>query len=1005
MALAFADIITLLHRLEGIEKHDPPYLRKEKPALIRAVIDGWFKSHRQAVQGLSVESGTALLSTFLLERRTDRVYGLQPTKLCRVIARGLGLQSGRARDLAAYRTTNQGDLAQCVARVISAGGPPALPKLTLEDVNDMLDSLAQQCHFSGPKVTSRAPPSGSSEPQDVLIGKILRRAHPDEAKWIVRLILKNFAPVIVDEQVLLRSFHFLLPDVLRFQNDFQTALGMLKTSLGQFPDRPDVRSEALHRISAAPLLRPAVGVKVGRPDFIKARSIDSCLDMLGQREWVLERKYDGEYCEIHIDMQHVSLDPSNCIRIFSKSGKDSTADRRGLHSTLVKSLRLGTPECKIQTRAILLGELVVWSDATNSVLPFDRIRKHVSRSGIVLGTEADSQAHPHEHLAIVFFDLLLLDDEVVMSRPVEERRVWLRAIYTKIPGHAMSAEWKVIDFSDPSARGKERLIVQFAASISARCEGLILKPCGTSYFPLGPNPDGLCRKFIKLKKDYMLSMGDEADFAVIGASYTAQQALRSGLPGIKWTEFHLGCLLNAEEVRRFDQKPRFRHVGSVQQEACIPKPILKTLNLLGTYNARPYSGTPSSDDEFEIVAHVPLKMDATFSTPFVLEVLGSGFVKPSNCAFYMLRHPRVTKLHQDRSWKDSITFRHLQTQAEAAVGKPVDGETQETKRWIERLQRKCRRKAERESTTPRSAGSPRVSKATSAASVRSPAVIGTTAVPACRVHETDPRVVDTQVSRPKRPRAAETPCPNPKKVCTSRTPKLIRVPQCSPASSMPERHRRPLREITNSPDKEIRKVDDKSKPSAPPSLADRLNSLVRLTLPTLLTAPVSASARTSASNHRSTTQCTSSRCLFRNAVIYLAPCIASTPYIAHDLMNGHDVCTSSSLRDWDRASFSHDPNTEVVSESQSHEGMRKIVVVEGRRMEAVRAVVRDVTRLNHGGSKERIEVYDWRVLEASGHHGLGVEGAKDWFVGATMFDDTRQRTIFVSWIPGLGHDL
>jgi DNA ligase 4 len=43
-----------------------------------------------------------------------------------------------------------------------------------------------------------------------------------------------------------------------------------------------------------------------------------------------ERKYDGEYCQVHIDLG----ENKSCIKIFSKSGKDSTNDRIGLHGAL-----------------------------------------------------------------------------------------------------------------------------------------------------------------------------------------------------------------------------------------------------------------------------------------------------------------------------------------------------------------------------------------------------------------------------------------------------------------------------------------------------------------------------------------------------------------------------------------------------------------------------------------------------------------------------------------------
>lgn len=42
----------------------------------------------------------------------------------------------------------------------------------------------------------------------------------------------------------------------------------------------------------------------------------------------MERKYDGEYCQIHIDL---SKKNDEWLKIFSKSGRDSTGDRVRVH--------------------------------------------------------------------------------------------------------------------------------------------------------------------------------------------------------------------------------------------------------------------------------------------------------------------------------------------------------------------------------------------------------------------------------------------------------------------------------------------------------------------------------------------------------------------------------------------------------------------------------------------------------------------------------------------------
>lgn len=50
--------------------------------------------------------------------------------------------------------------------------------------------------------------------------------------------------------------------------------------------------------------------------------------MAAGRRMSMERKYDGEYCQIHID---ISKKNDGWLKIFSKSGRDSTYDRMRVH--------------------------------------------------------------------------------------------------------------------------------------------------------------------------------------------------------------------------------------------------------------------------------------------------------------------------------------------------------------------------------------------------------------------------------------------------------------------------------------------------------------------------------------------------------------------------------------------------------------------------------------------------------------------------------------------------
>lgn len=136
----------------------------------------------------------------------------------------------------------------------------------------------------------------------------------------------------------------------------------------------------------------------------------------------------------------------------------------------------------------------------------------------------------------------------------------------------------------------------------------------------------------------------------------------------------------------------------------------------------------------------------------------------------------------------------------------------------------------------------------------------------------------------------------------------------------------------------------------------------------------------------------------------MTPCIASSPHVTQDLLPSHNITITTALSHWDRDSFAHPPLNSTVSESQAYEGMRKIVLAESNSIQALRHTVHQILRLNNGRLRERIEAYDWRVLEECTTHATTADLLKRHLIGATRFHETEQRAIFVSTIPGLGHN-
>lgn len=256
----------------------------------------------------------------------------------------------------------------------------------------------------------------------------------------------------------------------------------------------------------------------------------------------------------------------------------------------------------------------MYDEHAKEVLPFHKIRKHVTRSGSFLGTELDSQAHSYERLILVFYDCLLVDDEVTMAKPYSYRRRQLHKLLhdevtTKIdqPPLLNRSNWARVDFSKHGMSKCTKLLEQkLSEAIAGRCEGLILKPCDSPYFSLD-NSKGPAGKIIKLKKDYISGLGDSADFAVIGA----RRDLRAlGTVTTKWTHFQIATLENKQEVLRFGAKSVFKAIDSLTRP-CIPVKDMEHMTQHGSFMEEQVSND-STIACFTIIHSGPeTKMDVT----------------------------------------------------------------------------------------------------------------------------------------------------------------------------------------------------------------------------------------------------------------------------------------------------------------------------------------------------------------------------------------------------------
>lgn len=283
---------------------------------------------------------------------------------------------------------------------------------------------------------------------------------------------------------------------------------------------------------------------------------------------------------------------------------------------------------------------------------------------------------------IVFFDVLVLDDDVCLKKAHRQRRLLLKDVVQTIEGRADIAEQHILDFS--RADSQYRLERLFAKAIANRWEGCVLKGCDDPYFSIfSNNSNGTFGRWIKLKKDYIPGLGDTVDLALVGAKYNPRDATAlKRIPKLRWTYFFIGCLVNKDAVLKLEATPRFRVIDVINRHCMNPR-NMQILNQFGEFT----SCDPDSGHGFNIEygkQSLP-PMDVIFKTPFVVEALGNGFEKPSGARYFALRFPRISKIHWDRTFEDAATFQELQDLADKARAVTAEDDSTEQELWSKRL--------------------------------------------------------------------------------------------------------------------------------------------------------------------------------------------------------------------------------------------------------------------------------------------------------------------------------
>ncbi|EGO25388.1 hypothetical protein SERLADRAFT_348456 [Serpula lacrymans var. lacrymans S7.9] len=248
------------------------------------------------------------------------------------------------------------------------------------------------------------------------------------------------------------------------------------------------------------------------------RSLDEIYDRLGDLSFTAEFKYDGQRAQIHGSKDK---DGQVFVRIFSRHLEDMTSKYPDIVS-LVKCVFASSPDLQC---FIMDAEIVAIDPAHGSLKSFqelsNRARKDVNIQDVKVA------------VCVFAFDLMLLNGEILLERPFRERRSLLRVNFPpQIPKEQGAARLDQVDSFD-SEEGRGHVEDFWMKAVESRCEGLMIKLLDSGEvpeefslqkdkvkkkpLPATYEPDKRTSAWLKLKKDYVLSIGDSLDLVPIGA--------------------------------------------------------------------------------------------------------------------------------------------------------------------------------------------------------------------------------------------------------------------------------------------------------------------------------------------------------------------------------------------------------------------------------------------------------------------------------------------------------
>lgn len=219
------------------------------------------------------------------------------------------------------------------------------------------------------------------------------------------------------------------------------------------------------------------------------------LDRFADRAFSCEYKYDGERAQIHM-----TTDDKNApeVKVYSRNSEDNTVKYPDIVQDILAAF--STEGESGVSSFIMDAEAVAYDVEKATLLPFQilstRARKDVNIEDVKV------------KVIVCAFDLLYLNGESLLEKPLEERRDLLRK-------HFKPVEHKFCFAQSMDGTDTEEIEAFLNKAVEDKCEGLMVKALQGPESFYAPARRSL--NWLKLKKDYLNNLADSLDLVPIGA--------------------------------------------------------------------------------------------------------------------------------------------------------------------------------------------------------------------------------------------------------------------------------------------------------------------------------------------------------------------------------------------------------------------------------------------------------------------------------------------------------